>query len=119
MIDYHLAEAEARFADLIWAHEPITAADLARRAADALGWKRPTSYTVLRRLCERGLFRNEGGTVTSAVSRADFDAARSNQFVAESFGGSLPRFLAAFTGGRRLRAEEADALRRLIEEAED
>ena len=119
MPDYHLAETEAKFADLIWAHAPLSSSDLVRLAADALDWKKSTTYTVLRRLCERGLFQNEAGTVTALVSRAEYDAVRSERFVEESFGGSLPRFLAAFTGRRKLRADEAEALRRMIEKFEE
>lgn len=119
MPEYHLAEAEAKFAELIWTHEPLSSADLVKLAANALDWKKSTTYTVLRRLCERGLFQNEGGKVTALVSRAEYDAVRSERFVEESFGGSLPRFLAAFTGRRKLRADEAEALRRMIEEFEE
>ena len=119
MPEYHLAETEAKFAELIWAHEPLSSSELVRLAADALGWKKSTTYTVLRRLCERGLFQNSDGTVTALVSRAEYDAVRSERFVEESFGGSLPRFLAAFTGRRKLRADEAEALRRMIEEFEE
>lgn len=119
MPDYHLAEAEAKFAALIWAHEPLSSSELVRLAADALDWKKSTTYTVLRRLCERGLFQNSDGTVTALVSRAEYDSICSERFVEESFGGSLPRFLAAFTGRRKLRADEAEALRRMIDEFEE
>ena len=119
MPDYHLAEAEAKFAALIWENEPLASSELVKLAADALDWKKSTTYTVLRRLCERGLFQNENGTVTALISRTEYDSVCSERFVEESFGGSLPRFLAAFTGCRKLRAEEAEALRRMIEEYEE
>ena len=119
MPDYHLAETETKFAELIWENEPLSSPALVKLAADALDWKKSTTYTVLRRLCERGLFQNENGTVTSLVSRAEYDAVCSERFVEESFGGSLPRFLAAFTGRRKLHADEAEALRRMIEEFEE
>ena len=119
MIDYQLGAVESRFADIIWENEPISSAELTRRSLEILQWKKSTTYTVLRRLCERGLFQNEAGTVTALVSRAEYDAVRSERFVEESFGGSLPRFLTAFTGRRKLRADEAAALRRMIEEFEE
>lgn len=119
MSDYRLAEAERKFAALIWEHEPLPSSELVQLAAQALGWKKSTTYTVLRRLCERGLFQNLDGTVTSLVSRAEYDAICSERFVDDAFGGSLPRFLAAFTGRRKMRADEAEALRRMIDEWEE
>ena len=116
MTDCTLGEIEAKFADLIWENEPLSSGELVKLAENALGWKKSTTYTVLRRLCEKGLFRNEGGTVTAAVSREDFRAARSEQFVNETFGGSLPRFLTAFSRGKKLSDEEVDALLRFIDE---
>lgn len=119
MSDYRLAEAEHKFAELIWENEPLPSSELVRLAAQALGWKKSTTYTVLRRLCERGLFQNLDGAVTSLISRAEYDAICSERFVDDAFGGSLPRFLAAFTGRRKLRADEAEALRRMIDEWEE
>ena len=119
MSDYRLAGAERKFAALIWEHEPLPSSELVQLAAQALGWKKSTTYTVLRRLCERGLFQNPDGTVTSLVSRAEYDAICSERFVDDAFGGSLPRFLAAFTGRRKLRADEAEALRRMIDDWEE
>ena len=80
-----------------------------------LGWKKSTTYTVLRRLCDRGLFRNDGGTVTAVVSREEYENRQSTSFVAENYGGSLPRFLAAFSAGKKLSAEEVEALQALID----
>ena len=112
-------ESEYRFCLILWEHEPVSSTELVRLCADQLGWKKSTTYTVLRRLCERGLFQNLDGTVTSLVSRAEYDAICSERFVDDAFGGSLPRFLAAFTGRRKLRADEAEALRRMIDEWEE
>ena len=109
---------ESRFADLIWSHEPLPSRELVRLAAEALSWKATTSYTVLKRLCDRGLFQNQGGTVTSLVSRADFYAMQSEQFVEQSFDGSLPAFLAAFTTRKRLSPEEISEIRRMIDACE-
>jgi Predicted transcriptional regulator len=113
---YQLGEMETRFAEIIWENEPLTSMELARRAEQAFGWKKTTSYTVLKRLCEKGLFRNEKTIVTSCMTREEYDAGRSEQFVEESFHGSLPAFLAAFTKKRRLTEEEVKELRRMIEE---
>ena len=106
---------ESRFADLIWSHEPLPSRELVRLAAEALSWKATTSYTVLKRLCDRGLFQNQGGTVTSLVSRADFYAMQSEQFVEEAFEGSLPAFLAAFSSRKRLSDREIDELKAIID----
>ena len=86
--------------------------------ARELDWKKPTTYTVLRRLCERGIFRNDNGVVTSVISRDDFYALQSERFVAETFAGSLPSFLAAFTRRRNLSSAEINELRRMIDEFE-
>ena len=106
---------ESRFADLIWSHEPLPSRELVRLTAEALSWKATTSYTVLKRLCDRGLFQNQGGTVTSLVSRADFYAMQSEQFVEETFEGSLPAFLAAFSSRKRLSDREIDELKAIID----
>ena len=111
-----LGEIEAKFADLIWENEPISSGELVKLAEEAVGWKKSTTYTVLKRLIDRGLFRNEDGTVTSAVSREEFYARKSEQFVRETFGGSLPQFLTAFSRGKKLSDEEVDALLKFIGE---
>ena len=115
MKDMHLGAAEARFADIIWNSEPIASGELAKRAEEALGWKRTTSYTVLKRLCERGIFKNEGGEVKSLVSRDEFYAMQSEKVVEESFSGSLPAFVAAFAGRKKLTDKEIDELQSLID----
>ena len=112
---YQLGEMETRFAEIIWENEPMTSMDLAKRAEQAFAWKKTTSYTVLKRLCEKGLFRNEKTIVTSCMTREEYDAGRSEQFVEETFQGSLPAFLAAFLGKKRLTAEQADELHRMVE----
>jgi predicted transcriptional regulator len=116
MTDISMGAIEARFADMIWQNEPITAAELAKRAAELLGWKKTTAYTVLKRLCDKGIFKNEGGVVTSLISRADYDAVQSEKFVEDQFDGSLPAFLAAFTSRKSLTPQELEALRRMIDE---
>ncbi len=119
MIEYKLAEAESRFADLIWDNEPLTSGELVKLAAAELSWKSTTSYTVLRRLCDRGLFRNENSTVTSCISREEFCQHKSREFVEESFGGSLPKFLAAFMGKKKLSEEQIAEIQKMIEDYDE
>ena len=116
MNDFSLGLVESRFADIIWANAPLSTQRLVQLCEAELQWKRTTTYTVLKRLAERGLFRNDGGQVTALVSREAFYAGRSQQFVEESFGGSLPAFLAAFASHKPLTAAEVAEIRRLLEE---
>ncbi len=115
MIDIELGEVQAAFADIIWAHEPVGSGELVKICEKELGWKKPTTYTVLRKLCEKGLFKNEGGLVTALVSRERFNAIKSERFVEDTFDGSLPAFLAAFMSGRKISAEEAAEIRKMID----
>ncbi len=115
MSELRMGAAESRFADLIWQHEPVASGQLARLAEGALGWKKTTSFTVLKRLCERGLFQNNGGTVTSLLSREDYYAQHSRLYVQETFGGSLPAFLAAFSAREKLTETEINELQRVID----
>ncbi len=116
MKDVQLGVVESRFADIIWGNEPISSTNLAKRAEEVLGWKKTTSYTVLKRLCEKGIFQNDKGTVTSLIKKDEFYAIRSESFVEETFGGSLPAFLAAFASRKKLSESEVAELRRLIDE---
>ena len=115
MSDLKMGTAEARFADVIWKNEPITSGQLAKIGAVDFNWKKTTSHTVLKRLCERGLFKNEGGTVTSLISRDEYYARHSEQYVQETFGGSLPAFLAAFGTRKKLSDKEIEELQKVIE----
>lgn len=119
MSELQLGLVEARFADLIWAYAPVTTSKLVDLATDAFGWKRTTTHTVITRLCEKGLFEKQNGVVTPRLSREDFYARQSRKYVEDTFSGSLPAFLAAFTAGRRLNREETAALRAMIDQAED
>lgn len=114
--NWTLGEVEARFADIIWQHEPLPSGELVRLCEQKLSWKKPTTYTVLRKLCEKGLFQNQNGVVSSLISKQEFAARQSEQFVEETFDGSLPAFFAAFTKRKRLSQEEVDELRRMIDE---
>lgn len=115
MADLRLGPVESHFAELIWDGEPISSTELVHLAQRELDWKKSTTYTVLKRLCEKGIFQNEGGIVTSRLSREEYAARQSEQFVEETFSGSLPAFLAAFTRRKKLSEEEIDQLQRLIE----
>ena len=109
-----LGAVEQRFAELIWDNEPVSSGVLAKLALEAIGWKKTTAFTVLKRLCDRGLFQNDGGTVTSLMSREEYDARHSELYVEENFGGSLPAFLAAFGSRKKLSQEEISQLESLI-----
>ncbi len=111
MEDLKLGAIESRFADIIWDNAPLGSGELVKLAAKELGWKKSTTYTVLKKLCERGLFKNEGGTVSAAVSRGGFHAMQSERFVDETFSGSLPAFIAAFSTRKRLSEEDCGSWR--------
>lgn len=115
MAEYKLGEIESIFADIIWTQEPLTSRRLTELAEERLNWKRTTTYTILKRLCDRGLFRNDNGTVTSVVSREEFYARQSELFVEETFQGSLPAFLAAFGRRKKLSDAEVEELQKVIE----
>ena len=106
---------ESRFADMIWSHEPPASRDLIRMAEEELNWKSTTSYTVLKRLCKRGIFQLQDKVVTSLISREEFYGMRSEEFIEETFDGSLPAFIAAFGTRKKLSDEEADELKKLID----
>lgn len=119
MNDMQLGTVESRFADLIWRSEPIRSGDLVKLCERELTWKKPTTYTVLRRLCQRGIFQNIDGIVTSLISREEFYAMQSERFVEETFSGSLPSFLAAFTRRRSLSPGEIAEIRAMIDNFEE
>ena len=114
MTDYRLADAESKFADLIWDNEPINSTELVRLSEEVMQWKKSTTYTILRRMCKWGIFKNENATVTSLISRDDFYAQQSRRYVDDTFGGSLPRFVTSFISGKSLTAKQADELVSLI-----
>lgn len=115
MVDLELGAVQERFAALVWANEPVSSGELVRICERELNWKKPTTYTVLRKLCEKGLLQNENGIVTSRVSREAFCSAKSEQIVSESFEGSLPAFVAAFISHKRLTAQEAEEIQKMID----
>ena len=112
-----LGPVESRFADLIWANAPMTTSALVALTRQELDWKRTTTYTVLKRLCERELFDLTDGTVTARLSREEFYERQSREYVQSAFDGSLPAFVAAFSRSRKLKPEEIEALQKLIDES--
>lgn len=112
---FELGQVQEAFANIVWANAPIGSGELVKLCEKELNWKKPTTYTVLRKLCEKGLFRNECGTVTALVSREEFYSAKSEQFVDETFDGSLPAFIAAFISRKNLTAGEADEIQAMID----
>jgi len=115
MADYKLAQSEERFAELVWQNEPIGSGELVKLCENALSWKKSTTYTVLKNLCEKGILQNQNAVVTSLIKRDAFYAGQSRRFVEDTFGGSLPRFLTAFIGGKKLSANQAEELKKLID----
>lgn len=116
MAEYRLGAIERKFAELIWRHEPLSSRQLVKLCQEDLNWKKSTTYTVLRRLCERGIFQNRDSVVTSLLTEQEFDARQSEQFVEDAFDGSLPKFLAAFTRQKKLTEQEIRELEQLIRE---
>lgn len=116
MEEKRLGVVEARFADIIWQNEPLTSGELVKLCFTELNWKKSTTYTVLKKLCDRGIFKNEGGRVTSLVSKEDFYAMQSEKFVEETFEGSLPQFIAAFTKRKALSEAEIAEIKSMIDQ---
>ena len=117
MAEIQLGVAESRFADMIWENEPISSSDLVKLADKEFSWKRTTTHTVIKRLCDKGLFVNNKGIVSSLISREQFYSLQSIRYVEESFNGSLPAFIAAFSKGRKLGEKEIEEIRKMIDEA--
>lgn len=119
MSDYQMGAVESRFAEIIWENEPISSTELSKKSEELLKWKKSTTYTVLKRLCDKGIFQNNKGTVTSLISKQEFYSAQSERFVEETFDGSLPAFLAAFTARKNLTPDEVALLRQMVAEYEE
>ena len=114
MENYKLGVMETKFACLIWDNAPIPSGELVKLCEKELDWKKSTTYTMLRRLCDRGIFQNTDGMVSALLSRQKLNALQSEQFVRDTFDGSLPKFLAAFSTGTRLSESEIEALQEII-----
>ena len=119
MADLQLGVIETRFADMSWENEPITSSEIVKLAEKNLCWKKSTTYPVLKRLCDKGIFQNQNGTVTSLLNKDAFSALQSEKCVEDTFQGSLPAFLAAFSSRRKLSEKEVTALRQLVASYEE
>ena len=118
-MEIQLGVIEARYADMIWEYEPVTSSELVKMTAIEFSWKRTTAHNVLRRLIDKGLFQNENGMVTSLISRDEFYSMQSKKYVEDTFAGSLPAFIAAFIQDSKLSQDEAEAIRRMIDQVEE
>lgn len=119
MSEIKLGMVEARFADIVWENEPLTTKELVAVCEKELNWKRTTTYTVLKKLCERGIFKTENSIVTSLVSKNEFYAIQSEKFVDETFAGSLPAFIAAFSSRKKPTAKELEEIKKMIDSFEE
>ncbi len=108
-------ESEYRFCLILWEHEPIKSSELVNLCREQLGWKPTTTYTVMKRLSERGVLKNENTVVSALVTKDEVQAAEINEMVEKTFEGSLPAFIAAFTRHRNISEEEIDAVQRMID----
>ncbi|MDD4592859.1 MAG: BlaI/MecI/CopY family transcriptional regulator [Parabacteroides sp.] len=113
---YKLPEREEKFADIIWKNEPIGSGDLVKLCEKEMNWKKSTTYTVLKKLCAKGIFQNENAIVSSLVKKDEYYSNQSIRFVEDTFGGSLPKFLTAFIAAKKLSEHQAEELKKLIDE---
>ena len=116
MDDTRLGAVESQFADIIWKNAPLSSRDLVKLCQQQPEWKKSTTYTVLKKLCDRGIFQNEDGIVTPLVTRQEFHARQSQRFVEETFQGSLPAFISAFASGKKLSPQDVSDIRRMLDE---
>ena len=119
MAEIKLGIVEARFADIVWENEPLTTKELVALCEKELNWKRTTTYTVLKKLCERGIFKTENSIVTSLISKKEFYAIQSENFVDETFAGSLPAFIAAFSSRKKPTAKELEEIKKMLDSFEE
>lgn len=115
MEDIRLGMVEEEFANIIWENEPLSSGDLVKLCQEKLEWKKSTTYTVLKKLCERGIFKNENSIVSSIIPKAEYYAIKSESFVDATFEGSLPAFIAAFTKRKKLSEEEIIQIKSIID----
>ena len=116
MSKYKLTESEERFAELIWKNEPLASGELVKLCGNEMNWKKSTTYTVLKKLCDNGVFKNENTIVSSVIRKDEYYAKQSVRFVEDIFEGSLPKFLTAFIGVKKLNRQQAEELKKLIDE---
>lgn len=119
MRTYKFTKSEEKFAELIWKNEPILSSELARLCKKEFDWERTTTYTVLKKLSQKGIFKNEKAVVSSVIKRDEYYARQSIHFVDDTFGGSLPKFIAAFMGEKKLSKQQVAELKKLIDEYDE
>ena len=119
MSDLKMGPVETRFAEIIWDREPVGSTELVRLAEEALGWKKSTTYTMLKRLCERGIFQNENGVVTALMSKEEFGAVQSEKIIEDNFDGSLPAFIAAFASRKKLSKKDVEEIQKMIDKMKE
>lgn len=116
MIEYKLGQIEMQFVDIIWENEPLASGELVKLAEVKLSWKKSTTYTILRKLCQKGILQNEGGIVSSLITKREYIALQSEKFVEDTFSGSLPKFLAAFSLRKKLSSHEIEEIQHFIDQ---
>ena len=116
MEELRLGAVESKFADIIWNNEPIPSGELVKLCNQKLEWKKSTTYTMLKRLCERGILKNENGVVSSILTKEEFGAAQSERIIEDTFDGSLPAFIAAFASRKKLSAKDVEEIQKMINE---
>lgn len=116
MEELRLGAVESKFADIIWNNEPIPSGELVKLCNQKLEWKKSTTYTMLKRLCERGIFKNENGVVSSILTKEEFGAAQSERIIEDTFEGSLPAFIAAFASRKKLSEKDVEEIQKMINE---
>ncbi len=116
MVIYVMTEAEMQLAQIIWEREPLPSGELVKLAAERLNWKKSTTYTVLRKICENDIFQNKDAVVTSLMSSEEYARKKGERYLAENYNGSLPGFVAAFLKRKKLSKKEIEELSKLIEE---
>ena len=116
---YSMTEAERRFADVIWEKEPVGSGELVRLCEERFGWKKSTTYTFLKKLCEQGLFENQDSRVSARIDKESYDQSMGERFVQETYGGSLPKMIAAFMSRKKLSRQQVDEIRQMIDDYQE
>ncbi|MFL0194223.1 BlaI/MecI/CopY family transcriptional regulator [Clostridium sp. WILCCON 0269] len=114
-----LCESEYHFASIVWEYEPLGSGELVKLCEQTLGWKKSTTYTVLKKLCQRGILKNDNSIVTSLINQQQIQKFKSQQFINQTFNGSLPQFITAFMNDKKLSKQEAEELKKLIDSYEE
>ena len=114
-MDLKLCDSDYKFMTIVWEHAPINSGELVALCNEQLGWKKSTTYTMLKKLCEKGIFKNEHAVVSAQISREEFYGRQSREFVEDTFDGSLPKFLTAFIGKKKLSDAQVEEMKALIE----